>query len=226
MRHKITRHLAQVVVAAVAFGAFGAKAGTVTIGFEDGPFGSTGAPFGPTSGTNNFSTQGFVFSPGCHHDWVPTPAYVSGRGGHWLGFDISGCGGSPGSIGFNTDYLGPGGPVVQRGSMFVRHLWGETFTAESFVFATFLSAGMTVTSSKGGSLRVDSPDAPWSTIHFAGDEWRDISWLVFDTGSSGVPVGFDDLVVSGAAIPSPSTLFLALPALLLGGWLQRRQLRP
>jgi hypothetical protein len=209
-------------IAVAVLGAPGVQAGTVSIGFEDGPYGPAALPYGPESGTNNFSTQGFIFSPGCHHDWLPTPAHVPDRGGHWLGFDVSGCYDSAGAIGYNKDYLGPGGPEARTGTMFVKHLWGETFTAESFVWAaTGLSSGLTIRSSKGGELWLSLPYEPWDTVSLVGDEWRDISWLVFSAGGSGVPAGFDDLVLSGAAVPIPGTLGLALTACFVSGSIGR-----
>ena len=193
-----------------------AQAGTITIGFESGPYAIPVPPFGPNSGTNNFSTDHFVFSPGCHFDWLAQ--YGSGQAapyGHWLGFDSSGCGGPP-SIGYNTDYLGPAGSAPKTPTLFVQHESGALFTIESLVFAAISTdaGGLQVRSSKGGFYQTSGIDGMFTARSFSGSQWSDIEWLEFTSFAPGVPLGFDNLVLSSTAIPEPGSIGLVLAAAL------------
>jgi hypothetical protein len=191
------------------------SANVVTIGFESGPYAPAVPPYGPDSGTNNFSTEHFVFSPGCHFDWETNSGGVPSPLGHWLGFDMGGCydpsSGGP-HIGYNTNYLGPGGPALAQGKMFVQHEFGQQFTLESFVFVSIVTAegGLEVRSSKGGFFSTGFPGSDLTQYNFSGAAWTDVDWLEFTALSSGIPVGFDNLALSGNAIPEPNALALAL----------------
>jgi hypothetical protein len=201
-----------------------ASANVLTIGFEDGPYASAVLPYGPTSGTNNFSTDHFSFSPACHFDWEAVADGAPAPYGHWLGFDTSGCydpsAGSPGgNIGYNTNYLGPGGPTLLQSKLFVQQEFGFQFTLESFIFATIASdsGGLVVRSSKGGFFSTGYPDGNFAQHNFSGAEWTDVNWLEFTSIAPGAPVGFDKLVLSSSAIPEPGALHLALLACAAAG---------
>lgn len=223
--------LATACMAAALVGS-SANANVVTIGFEDGPYAPAVPPYGPSSGTNNFSTEHFVFSPGCHFDWGASAGGSPSPLGHWLGFDTSGCydpsSGGP-NIGYNTNYLGPGGPVPLQGRMFVQQELGLQFTLESFVFVSIASdaGGLEVRSSKGGFFTTGYPDGNLTQHNFSGAEWSDVAWLEFTALSSGFPVGFDNLALSGNAIPEPDALALALLACAAAtlSWRQGRAAR-
>lgn len=194
-----------------------AGANTVQIGFEDGPYAPSVPPYGPESGTNNFSTEHFLFSPGCHFDWGTSTGGAPSPLGHWLGFDMGGCydPGSGGSnIGYNKNYLGPGGPALAQGRMFVQQELGLQFTLDSFVFMSIVpdEGGLEVRSSKGGFFSTGFPGGNLTQYNFSGAEWMDVEWLEFNALSSGFPVGFDNLVLTSNAIPEPNGLHLALLA--------------
>ena len=217
--------LARIGIAAICLG--GAQLGTAAhanvlkIDFEDGPYAPAVAPYGPDSGTNNFTTQHFSFSPACHFDWVNQSDGAPAPFGHWLGFDTSGCYDSNGSaIGYNHDYLGPNGPVLTQSKLFVQQEFGEQFSLESFMFATIASdtGGLEVRSSKGGLFQTGYPDGVFAEHTFSGAQWTDVTWLEFTSIAPGVPVGFDNLVLSGNAIPEPNAFLLALLALAAAGW--------
>lgn len=217
-----------VATLAVALAGSSASANVVTIGFEDGPYAPAVPPYGPTSGTNNFSAEHFAFSPGCHFDWEASAGGAPSPLGHWLGFDMGGCydpssGGA--NIGYNTNYLGPGGPVHPLGKMFVQQEFGLQFTLESFVFVSIASdeGGLEVRSSKGGFFTTGYPGANLTQHNFSGAEWTDVDWLEFTALSSGFPVGFDNLSLSGNAVPEPDALALALVACAAGALSWRRE---
>ncbi|PTT80051.1 hypothetical protein DBR42_20205 [Pelomonas sp. HMWF004] len=222
----MARHGSLLACIGVTAALLGAQAGanTVQIGFEDGPYASAATPYGPTSGTNNFSTEHFLFSPGCHFDWVSTADGAPAPFGHWLGFDTSGCydpsgGVAGGNIGYNTNYLGPGGPVLMQSKLFVQQEFGAQFTLESFVFATVdsSSGGLEVRSSKGGFFTTGYPDGNFAQHMLSGAKWTDVDWLEFRSIAPGVPVGFDNLVLSSNAVPEPGALHLALLAFAAAG---------
>ncbi len=214
MNRKTFRGALVVVWAVLSAACAAANAGTLTIDFEDGPYGSGTTPYSPTSGTNNFLSQHFVFSPGCHFDWLNvrsgggTPAPF----GHWLGFDSSGCYDDPSgqAIGYNKNYLGPSGPVTNRPSIFIQHEFGALFDVESFIFASIADdiGGYQVRSSKGGLFQTSYSDGMFTGRTLSGEEWRDVAWIEFSTGSLGAPVGFDQLVLKSSAISEPASAFL------------------
>lgn len=222
--------LGRLVAAAVTLG-LGAPAGanTITIDFEDGPYASAG-PYGPESGTNNFLSQHFVFSPSCHFDHLNQWNGPNGRApapfGYWLGYDASGCYDDPSgqAIGNNHNYLGPGGPIVQSPRVFVAQEFGATFSLESLVFATIApdTGGIQVYSSKGGFFSTDYSDGVWVEHSFSGDVWRNVEWLEFRGGGGGAPAGFDNLRLSSNAIPESGSLAL-LGLALAAMWLQSRR---
>lgn len=206
-----------------------AGANTAQIGFEGGPYAPAIPPYGPSSGTNNFLTEHFLFSPGCHFDWVAIADGMPAPFGHWLGFDTSGCyDPSGGAIGYNTNYLGPGGPTIQQSTLFVQQEFGEQFSLESFVFATVASdsGGLTVRSSKGGLFVTGYPDGNFAEHSFSGAEWTDVDWLEFTSNAPGIPVGFDNLALSGNAIPEPNALYLSLLACAAAALSWRRAAAP
>lgn len=150
-----------------------------------------------------------MFSPACHFDWVSAPAQHA-EFGHWLGFDRSGClGGEK-----NNGYLGPGGPVSAP-SLYVASESGGVFSLESFVYATLLSGfdGLTVRSSKGGVFSTSGAEGLFTIRSFTDPEWKEVDWLVFDSLDVGVPIGFDNLVLTQAELPEPATLMLSFGAL-------------
>lgn len=214
----------------VAIFSSSASANVLTIGFEDGPYAPALPPYGPTSGTNNFLTEHFVFSPGCHFDWEASSDGAPAPFGHWLGFDTSGCyAPSGGNIGYNTNYLGPGGPTLLQSKLFVQQEFGLQFTLESFVFATIASdsGGLEVRSSRGGFFTTGYPDGNFAKHTLSGAQWTDVDWLEFTSIAPGIPVGFDNLVLSGNAIPEPNALALALLACAAAGlsWRPGRSVR-
>ncbi len=185
-----------------------AHSAPVTIDFEDQPTGSR---------TDNFTSQGFVFSPKCHYDLLDSYNGTSGRVaapfGKWLGFDPGGsCGG--GTFGDPPNYLGPTG-VGFGGEMYVASENGRRFSLNSLVFVTVDSGafGLDVFSSRGGFASFDWTGGNFVEYSFAGSDWGNLDWLVFSTRSGGAPSGFDNLRLN--VLPVPSTLSLLLFGLTL-----------
>lgn len=214
-----------VALLAIASGT-SARANTVTIDFESGPI-ATGGPYAPGSGTNNFTLDKFIFSPSCHYDRpYQAPGRPGAPTGYWLGYDASGCYDDPTgqAIGYNPNYLGPGGPVLLSPRIFVAQEFGALFSLESLMFASIAddTGGIQVYSSKGGFFSTSYSDGLWIERTFNSDVWRDVAWLEFRGGGGGAPAGFDNLRLSSAAIPEPSTLPILILSLGLMALVARR----
>ena len=75
-----------------------------------------------------------------------------------------------------------------------------------------------MTSSKGGTWQsgtVVPVDTRSGNFTFAGDDWRDIQWIVFtnmDRNQDGRPAGFDNFQIQ---VPEPNSLALFAGALFL-----------
>jgi hypothetical protein len=198
------RHLLK----ALAFGAAlisvapAAQAGPITLDFE-----AVQPDLGGGFAYANLTTGGFRLSPACHvHHMLGADSPRGFGGSSWISWDGAGC-----PAAGNPDYVG----ADPSGDFLHVDRFDAPFTLESLYF---VGPGE-VRSSKGGVASAD--DLVGELVNFAGPEWTDIQWLLFDGCDCGAPaVGIDELTVrieEPMSLPLFATGGLAAIALLRRG---------
>lgn len=170
----------------------------------------------PNTYGQNFSVNGFRFSPRTHVDIVDF-----GEPGGWnypggstaMGWDSAGDS--------NPNFFGTCGvvPFVEGTCVYVDR------AGQSFSFVSFIRGGeaIEIESSKGGYLFAGGYTATLISYLLEGPEWQDVQWLTFREFGSGAPQQFvDDLTFS--VVPIPPAIWLVVSALGWLGWLRRRAL--
>ena len=172
--------------------------------------------------TSPLYEDGFRISSNCHIDsgdshWVsfalgllaPEGTPIQGRA---IGSDVSGCH-AAGSA--NPEYLGP----YEYSAAGVSNIYFDA-GGSSFDFLSFDWIGVgffTVRSSAGGAMSFNSNSgrSEMARVALSGQEWRGVSWVMFDgfRASNAVNV-FDNLVFS---VPSADSLDLSIVGLFILG---------